>query len=609
MVISTLIFGALVVAITEILSGLRVLDRTHVLYSWAGIAVINSLLLYRFPYDRARWYRYGQQKMGMMLQRLKLWQKIALGGTCIVGLLAFIQGLVYPPNNWDSMTYHMARITSWISHRSVYDYPTHILRQNYQPPFAEYLIMHTGLLCGSDVFANTIQFFFLLITLVSLSLIASYWGLKAHYKILLLIIAFTIPEVVLQSSSTQNDIVISFFVVTAFYFILRALDRPTTTNYLWLGLTTGLALLTKGTAYLYFAPMLLFWGLMAMWEWYRTKRFAYAINFVIAILVAVLINVAFYYRNYQLNHNVLGIGKKESAQYANQKMNASLLLSSAVKNAGLHIGLKHIPAITYWANDVIHKFHDLTGIPIDGRDVNFANTKFSTNDSPSDEDLAPNLLHFLLITVAFGAFIILMIKGRTNGNSRFLFLILVVQVILFCAYLKWQPYSTRLHTPIFLLSVVLLGYILSVSKTILRISHVMLPLMVIYAFIMVTSNKQRPLDRHLRDPRYAKFFTMRYQIEQDHTPIKSVISRDHFKRIGLLVNSDAWTYPLFYDAFSRDIEPIYIGVHNFTRNSNPGSSDHLDCIITTDVNAPYIDHNGKRYYNRTAGNANLFLYR
>ena len=41
----------------------------------------------------------------------------------------FIQGLIYPPNNFDSMTYHMARIVHWVQNGNVNYYPTGIIRQ------------------------------------------------------------------------------------------------------------------------------------------------------------------------------------------------------------------------------------------------------------------------------------------------------------------------------------------------------------------------------------------------------------------------------------------------------------------------------------------------
>src|SRR5262249_42724812 len=42
--------------------------------------------------------------------------------------VTFAVAVVYPPNNWDSMTYHMSRVAEWIQHGSIDVYPTSIDR-------------------------------------------------------------------------------------------------------------------------------------------------------------------------------------------------------------------------------------------------------------------------------------------------------------------------------------------------------------------------------------------------------------------------------------------------------------------------------------------------
>ena len=50
-----------------------------------------------------------------------------------VFVLLLFQGLAYPPNNWDSLTYHMARIPHWVENESIHSFTTHIYRQIYSP--------------------------------------------------------------------------------------------------------------------------------------------------------------------------------------------------------------------------------------------------------------------------------------------------------------------------------------------------------------------------------------------------------------------------------------------------------------------------------------------
>src|SRR6185436_4583982 len=79
---------------------------------------------------------------------------VAVGS--ILGLTATI-ALLAPPNNWDSMTYHMPRVAHWAQAGSVAHYPTHILRQLWLGPWAEFGILHLYVLAGGDRLANLVQ--------------------------------------------------------------------------------------------------------------------------------------------------------------------------------------------------------------------------------------------------------------------------------------------------------------------------------------------------------------------------------------------------------------------------------------------------------------------
>jgi hypothetical protein len=126
-------------------------------------------------------------------------------------ILLFTQGILYPPNNWDSMTYHMARIAHWVMNESVYPYPTHIYRQIYQPPLAEWMIVQICILNRADYFANTLQLTYLISSLACINLMMQEFGLSKKTRSIALVLVFTTPSIFMQATSTQNDIVIGYF--------------------------------------------------------------------------------------------------------------------------------------------------------------------------------------------------------------------------------------------------------------------------------------------------------------------------------------------------------------------------------------------------------------
>lgn len=74
-----------------------------------------------------------------------------------IARLAGLVALWAPPNNFDTMVYHMSRVCHWIQNRTIAPYPTHILRQLHQNPWSDWAVAHLQLLAGGDRLANTVQ--------------------------------------------------------------------------------------------------------------------------------------------------------------------------------------------------------------------------------------------------------------------------------------------------------------------------------------------------------------------------------------------------------------------------------------------------------------------
>jgi len=72
---------------------------------------------------------------------------VALSATAIVAYAA-------PPNRWDSLTYHMARVAHWAQAGSLGHYATGIERQNLMAPGAEIGMLHAYVLAQGDRLVN-----------------------------------------------------------------------------------------------------------------------------------------------------------------------------------------------------------------------------------------------------------------------------------------------------------------------------------------------------------------------------------------------------------------------------------------------------------------------
>lgn len=133
---SSLVWGLLVTVMTESLSAFKQIRFGSVLSGWIFVLLVFSGYFLRII-RKDRWTGEQQKRRGLSLFDWFLLIYIALMIT-LVGFVAWIS----PPNNWDSMTYHMSRVMHWIQNQSVAHYPTHILRQLHMTPWSEYAILH-----------------------------------------------------------------------------------------------------------------------------------------------------------------------------------------------------------------------------------------------------------------------------------------------------------------------------------------------------------------------------------------------------------------------------------------------------------------------------------
>jgi hypothetical protein len=428
-------WGSLVVLITEILSIFDAIYFWSVLSAW--LLVSMALVLYlRKKYKTPFILPFGK------IQPLANVEKIAFIGIGIVFAITGFIATVSAPNNADSFAYHLARIPYWLQNHSVQHYPTHILRQLYQPPWAEFALMHFQILTGNDYVANLLQWFCGLGTLVAVSLITKQLGGDRKAQILTMLLTATLPMLILQSSSTQNDLVMTFWISCFVYFMLKFQESYRLQYAILLGLAMGLAILTKGTAYLYVFPFCIY--LLIKYLFGFNKKIL--IGGLVICLLALALNLGHYSRNMQVFGNPIS-PKQEGSNYANETHHPLNMLSNVVRNCSLHLG-----TYTESGNDFVHRylktFHYLIGV--DESDKRTTSYQKFTMISNLSEDGTGNQLHFLFLSFTILLCFISLRYVQNQALYRYLGLVLS-GFILFCVYLKWQPFHSRLHLALFAL--------------------------------------------------------------------------------------------------------------------------------------------------------------
>ncbi len=538
---AAIVWGVVLTAITELLSVLHSITLPGLVLSWLLVdgALVGLLL---------RSLRRHHRLLGRTepLEKLPSLQRLLLLLVGLIVLLIGVIAIVAPPNNWDSMTYHMARVAHWVQDGSVAHYPTSFTAQLYQGPWAEMAILNMQVLSGGDRFANLVQWFSMIGSVVAASLVAEQLGASPRGQVFAAILCATIPMGILQASSTQNDYVVSFWMMCLIHSIWLSLKEPRKQLLiLKAGGSFGLAILTKGTAYVYSFPWLV-WLSLVLIQQYRWQVWK---PFLTLGLPAVLINFGHYLRNLDLFGNPIGLPTKANdvVKETNDVLSISALFSNILRNLGPHaagpFGLFNRPI-----EGLIRFAHKLLGIDINDPRTTWAGAEFSLNNLPNFEDTAPNPWHFLLILL--GIILFLSIPSLRKQRDLLLYcLLLTASFLVFCLLLKWKPWNVRLHLFFFVAWMPFIGTVLSRIVDRLRykktIEYCLLSLLVM-SLPLILYNESRPMlgeGTIFTTARTDQYFNLRSTLEAPYQA--AVRQTNQCSSVGLYLREDSWEYPLW----------------------------------------------------------------
>ena len=295
--LSVAFWGALAVALVEILGAVRVLAPTSLALGWAAV----DLVLAGLTVDAARKNRGWAAAWPLPKPtRSEVVFGVLLSAILIVLLIV---ALAAPPNNVDSLQYHMARVAHWIQGHSLAHYATQYEFQLYNPPGAEILILTLQMLFGSDRLANLVQWSAFVGVLVAVSGISRALGVRRAARLAGVGFAAVAPMALLQATSTQNDLVGAFWLLAFAYFVVFCQSsRLSSVEWAATGLALGLGILTKSTLYVYGLPFLV-WLAISGWKEGRLSRLR---QLAIVLGLAALLNLPGWWRNQAVSGTPLG---------------------------------------------------------------------------------------------------------------------------------------------------------------------------------------------------------------------------------------------------------------------------------------------------------------
>ncbi len=575
-------WGLFIVGSTEILSLFKVLDFPAVMILWSLACVgAGALLLY-------------------LCQRSKSWpilgvaihpdiDRFQAAFLFFIAAATLTTALTAPPNTWDSMTYHMSRVWHWAQNKTVAHYPTGIERQLFLNPGAEMIILHFQILTGGDRLCNLPQWISMVGSAAGVSLIAKSLGASISAQFFSTVFVATMPMAILQSSSTQNDFVVTFWLVCFVYFGILMKKRPDAIRSYLTGASLGLAVLTKATAYIVGFPFVVWIGFDSI----RSKRIRAIKYGCICALLFFAINGGHFARNAQLyGHPVAP--RDYRGKNVNKKKGAGAIFSNVLRNCALHMEIP-VQEVNLFLLKRMEDVHHLLGLDANDRDTTFGDTRFSVAFSVN-EDCTGNPIHFAL---ALCCFFLLFAKRRKKPRDLFAYSAAMLGVFLFfCFYIKWNPWNSRYQLPMFVLMAPVAANLLPGKKTVFAIACLMLfsstlwlvynysrPLMSIhpkYRGYTFVSEVYAPSDSIFTTARWKQFFVYNEDMGRAYWHATDIMASMDCSRFGIVTGIDDWEYPFLALMGMKKKEKFSIR-HYINGKSGKIEEDGPCAIFCTDV--------------------------
>jgi hypothetical protein len=269
---------------------------------------------------------------------------VSIALICLVLLAALITALIAPPNNMDSLDYHLPRIVAWMQQRSLADYPTNYVMQLAMPGLMEYLGLNSMILGHGSAWAvNVFGWISLVILALAGSSMTQQLGGKRESQILAALFIVTIPMAFGMASTFKPELMEAMWIeILACWLLKIFITRQCSGLRLALiAITFGLAALTHGTGYVYGLPLA---GMAAIGLW-RCGRWKSLMQLAAIALTVLVINAGYYARNLTQFGGIFGppAGDRISLQVTNTCLSPAITAENILRDtASMVAGPSHV---------------------------------------------------------------------------------------------------------------------------------------------------------------------------------------------------------------------------------------------------------------------------
>lgn len=589
----TIFIFTIIAASTELLGFFNIINHLTIKLLWLVVILISILIFIRSK---------KKQRYIFIKKEIKNFQSIFI---LLIILITFLISLIYPPNTLDAMSYHMTRIMHWIQNGNVDIYPTNDFRELIMGPLPEYVILHFYLLINGDNFSNLVQWYSMLVSCITVSLISKEFGCDSKFQIFSALFCATIPMGIMQSTSTQTDYIATMFLVIMAYTVIKYINTKLVKYIFLFSLSLGLGILTKGTVYIFGFSFCIWLGIHALFK--DLKNFKY---YLLIPVIVVAINIGQFSRNIIITNNPIGLNNKSNI-YTNEIINFKTLTSNLIRNSGLNLALPKQSINLNITKKGIDLLHDK--INISSRDTSTTTSGGYYIPFSFYESTAPNTLHFVIfLFIAY----LLTFKQKLPQNHKYYFICIIFGYVFFSLIMKWAIQNNRHLLSFFVLCSPIVSYSLFKLKQ-LKLNKAIIICLMIYSAPYVFFNKSRPLIGELKFNKQSINFSKPFYLKQNREELyyiahnffsKKNLYKLHLQTVRKIAKANCDTiaiqnpeyngmvYPFLallikeFESKAKDIKYINLNVTNnsFLKSDNEKKTKKVCAIVEFNNNMNLI---------------------
>ena len=549
----------------------EVLSLFHLIVPWAMLAA-HALLA---AIAAALWVSAGrpgpprfslpsrQAVLGSLKDAPDLWVLgLAVGLTYV--LLAVVNILV-PPNNLDSLMYHLSRVVFWIQHQTLAPWPSPSLAQTSFPLNAEIGSLGSMLFLRQDSLAGFVQWSSALAAMVSVFGLARGFGASRRQGAFAALVFLTLPMIVLQATTTQNDLTTGAMATAAIYLFLLGWRTQHKGALITSGAALGLALGMKYTAFMVLPGFGL--GLAFLVLVRKPRSWRSLSTWTAACLVGFLALGAFNYAQNWLHFgNPFGVVKIIARQTNRARVSPAVLTrSNMVRDIYSFLDLTGVPRplaraavkVKALAGEAAFK---ALHVPVDSPELNRDRQRFGFKKSKGLASEAGAFFGPLGFFLWLPLILYWSIAGFLKKDAR------LIPALAFLGFMAaigasqaWLPYRGRYYCLAMALSAPLAAGVFRRGPLMVLLRGFIAGLACLVMVVTVVTNVQKPLIGD--DAIWTKTRFERRALVWDETRIPYRLLEKAIppqaRVASILPALDLAVYPLFGEKYGRRVIPIF----------------------------------------------------